>query len=154
MEDALVLRPSADVLAHLVPVVLVEFQALEQQQRFLFGPLARRLVLQHGALAAVLVEFQAKVALGFVDAASRRRRHLESVSTCSSVTALVLERFPRVALTFLSRSMSVLAADGWAVRGGLTGCRPDGVSDRMWKCDVGGGPTGIGRESPSTCGQS
>jgi hypothetical protein len=30
------------------------------------------------------------------------------------------------------------------------GCRPDGVSDRTWKCEVGGGPIGVGRLSEST----
>lgn len=38
----------------------------------------------------------------------------------------------------------------WTVLAGLTGCSPDGVSARMWKCDVGGGPMGVGRLSAST----
>jgi hypothetical protein len=52
--------------------------------------------------------------------------------------------------SFLSKSRRVLAADGWGVLGGLMGCRPDGVSDRTWKCEVGGGPMGVGRLSEST----
>ena len=52
--------------------------------------------------------------------------------------------------SFLSISKRVLAAEGWGVLGGLMGCRPDGVSDRTWKCEVGGGPMGVGRLSEST----
>ena len=46
-----------------------------------------------------------------------------------------------------------LAADGWAVFGGLMGWRPAGVSARMWKCEVGGGPIRVGFESMSTWGR-
>jgi hypothetical protein len=45
----------------------------------------------------------------------------------------------------------VLAAEGCGVFGGLMGCNPAGVSAKMWKCDVGGGPISVGRESMSTC---
>lgn len=38
----------------------------------------------------------------------------------------------------------------WLMRGGLTGTMPDGVSARMWKWEVGGGPIGVGRLSAST----
>ena len=38
----------------------------------------------------------------------------------------------------------------WLILGGLTGCRPDGVSAMMWKCDVGGGPMDDGLFSAST----
>ena len=44
----------------------------------------------------------------------------------------------------------VLAADGWAVLGGLMGCNPDGVSAKRWKCEVGGGPMTVGLASIST----
>jgi len=53
--------------------------------------------------------------------------------------------------TSLSKSRMVLAADCWGVLGGLMGWRPEGVSDNTWKCDVGGGPIGVGRLSMSTC---
>ena len=44
----------------------------------------------------------------------------------------------------------VLAAEGWGVLGGLMGWSPAGVSARMWKWEVGGGPIRVGRESMST----
>lgn len=54
---------------------------------------------------------------------------------------------------FFSMSRRVLAAEGWGVLGGLTGCSPEGVSERTWKCEVGGGPMGVGLLSESTCKQ-
>ena len=56
------------------------------------------------------------------------------------------------------------AAEGWGVLqiqivtntggdkylGGLTGASPAGVSARMWKWEVGGGPMAVGRASMST----
>ena len=50
----------------------------------------------------------------------------------------------------LTRSTIVLAAEGCGVLGGLMGCKPTGVSARMWKWDVGGGPIRVGLESMST----
>lgn len=53
-------------------------------------------------------------------------------------------------LSFLSISSNILAADGWGVLIGLTGCKPDGVSVNTWKWEVGGGPIGVGLLSEST----
>ena len=41
VEDALILRSTADVLTDLVPVILVHLQPLQQQQRLLVCPLPR-----------------------------------------------------------------------------------------------------------------
>ena len=61
VENALVLSPGADVLANFVPIVFVELQSFEQQQRFLLRPLPGRLVLQHRTFAIVLVQFQTEI---------------------------------------------------------------------------------------------
>ncbi len=44
----------------------------------------------------------------------------------------------------------VRAAEGCGVLGGLMGCKPAGVSAKMWKWEVGGGPINVGLESMST----
>lgn len=33
---------------------------------------------------------------------------------------------------------------------GCSACRPEGVSDSTWKCEVGGGPIAVGRDSASS----
>jgi len=52
----------------------------------------------------------------------------------------------------ISGTFSTLATawDGLAGFAGAMGCKPEGVSAMMWKCDVGGGPITDGLESGST----
>ncbi|KDR20396.1 hypothetical protein L798_04930 [Zootermopsis nevadensis] len=68
VQNALILCPATDMLTNFIPVILVQLQTFQEQQRLLFCPLAghagRCLVTQCRRFPCLLIKLKAKVTSG------------------------------------------------------------------------------------------
>jgi hypothetical protein len=144
VEDALILSTAADMLGHPIPVVTVELEPLQEEQRLLIGPFT-------GASGG---SFVLQSFLGIEISAETKLRILgllfDRISSFDRVANHLGSKRLKTIATIKTDISQVGKAFTWLVFGGLTGWRPEGVSAMMWKWEVGGGPMGVGRFSAST----